>query len=154
MALRMSFLLLPALAVLCACNREPPAKTSADEPTFSKPTASEVFNLRSRCAELGRRILTENVIGPALAQTQTTHYNPKTNRCFVELDVFSGDTTKPRDINNIYLYDGQTGELLTWTQDDHGVKSGFGFHRLVPSGSPYNDALEEIADIMADDRKQ
>jgi hypothetical protein len=36
---------------------------------FTAATATEIFNLRSRCAELGHQIMDNNFIGPALTQS-------------------------------------------------------------------------------------
>ena len=56
--------------------------------------AAEVFRLRSACADLGQRILEDNAIGSALSKSQISNYNPRTNRCYVELIVQTADTTK------------------------------------------------------------
>jgi len=69
---------------------------------FNSPSATEVFNLRSRCVELGEKILRDNPASPVIVQSVLSHYDPRTNRCFVELQ-------------NEYsrrLFDGQTGERL------------------------------------------
>src|SRR5262244_1988050 len=83
-------------------------KTAAANP----PTASEIFNLRSKCAELGQKIMENHVIGSALTQDVVTHYDPKTNRCYAELDVNMADLSKFDEYNSRTLYDAQTGEML------------------------------------------
>src|SRR4029077_13591022 len=57
-------------------------------------TATEVFQLRLASAELGQAILANNFIGTALTQDQVSHYIPRTNRCYVELTVQTGDVSK------------------------------------------------------------
>jgi hypothetical protein len=88
------------------------------------PTATEVFNLRSRCAALGERILEGNTIGSALTQSQVTHYEPRTNRCYVELTIQTADASKPIDqhYHHRVLYDGQTKEMLAWALIERGKK--------------------------------
>ncbi len=155
------------LLVLCLSSCEA-RKNSADKETPSQnraPTAAEVFDLRSKCAALGEKILNENVIGNALAQIQLTHYNPQTNRCYVRLEVSS--TTKAavaqgKFTNDLYLFDGQTNEMLAraWVLGDQ--KVGYIAEGLVvakpghPTGfeASYDDALALIDKYMADDRKQ
>ena len=45
-----------------------------------------MFRLRSECAKLGEKILAENPSGnDNFIDSQVSHYNPLTNRCYVEL---------------------------------------------------------------------
>lgn len=122
------------------------------------PTATEVFHLRSECAILGEKILSENVIGPALYQSQASHYDPQTNRCYVELTVQTADVTKRRELFHRYLFDGQTGEMLAVAQIEKGEKSGMVFdrqHRTTTlEAAGWNDASNYIDTLMADDRQQ
>jgi hypothetical protein len=62
-----------ALVLLAASTSSAVAQ---QQRTHQLPTATEVFNLRSRCAALGERMLEENVIGSALTQSQISHYEP------------------------------------------------------------------------------
>ena len=122
-----------------------------DEATFRKPSATEVFNLRSRCAEFGRKIMSDNTIGVALSQDQISHYEPKSNRCYIELTVHMADLAHFDDHFSRYLFDGQTEEMLAWTKTDLGVKTGWMVG--VVTGS-FDSATTKIDDLMADDRKQ
>ena len=90
-----------------------------------KLTATEVFHLRSECAALGKKILDSSLVGPALYQSQVSHYEPRTNRCYVELTIQTADPHRFNDHFGRYLYDGQTGELLASTQSKKGVKTAF-----------------------------
>ena len=79
-----------------------------------------MFALRSKCVELAQQILDENVIGSALTQTQDSHYEPRTNRCYVKLTVHMADLERFEEYNHTLLYDGQTRELLASISNDHG----------------------------------
>jgi hypothetical protein len=81
------------------------------QPTHQPPTATELFNLRGRCAQLGEKIMRENMVGVALTQSQKSRYDPRTSRCFVELTVQTMDLSKG-DYFALYLFDGQTQEML------------------------------------------
>ena len=149
------------MILLSGCEKQTIQKAPADEPAVRTPTATEVFNLRSKCNELGEKILHDNVLsaivigGPRRFHLQVSHYNPKTNRCYVELDISDGDLlTGPTGGTDYFLYDGQTGQLLAFAKNDHGTKTGFGSNSVTPAGSPYDEALEKIHNLMDDDRKQ
>lgn len=119
----------------------------------SPPTATEIFTLRSRCAELGQKIMEHNFIGSALTQDVTTHYDPQTNRCYAELDVTEADLTKYNDYNFRAVYDGQTREILASVTNDKGQKTAF-----VKDGglktTDWNEAIMQIGTLMADSRKK
>lgn len=79
------------------------------QPTLTV-NAAEVFNLRSQCAKLGEDIKRANQVSPVLDQSETTHYEPRTNRCYVELFVQAGEP--PAHWFTRRLFDGQTAEML------------------------------------------
>lgn len=152
-----AMLLFAVHVLLFGCQKPSAPKPVVNDPAFRTPTATEVFNLRSKCAELGKKTLEQNIIVPTLAQEQVSHYDPKTNRCYVELDVHMADLTKYEDSYARYLHDGQTGEILAWSRSNKGIKTGF-----VSGGPPETLAGEtgffaangKIDALMADDRKQ
>src|ERR1700730_17603927 len=75
-----------------------PSTPIQNQTVAQAPTATEVFNLRNKCAELGEKIIDGNQpLGSALRQEQVSHYDPKTNRCYVELNVHMADLTKYQD---------------------------------------------------------
>ena len=125
---------------------------------FLPPTATEIFDLRSKCAALGRKMLDQNVIGPALTQTQISRYQPLTNRCYVELNAQTADMTKRMTYFHTVLYDGQTGEMLASMKIVNGQKSGMVFDRnhqtKTDANAGWDDARIYIDEMMADDRKQ
>lgn len=142
---------LAASSFICPCGAEDPSA----EMTNRLPTATEVFNLRSECAALGRKILDDNVVGPALYQSQVSHYVPKSNRCYVELTVQTADVTKQPHKTYIYLYDGQTGEMLAslrYEGEDH--KSGIVFdshHEATTHANGYYDDTKAYIDALMDE---
>lgn len=105
--------------------------------------------MRSKCAELGDKILRENAIGSALSQDQTSKYDPTTNRCYVTLNVLTTDLSS-NDYYSVSLYDGQTRELLAYASDKKGAKSSFSF--IKGSHSNYDEVLSAINSLMEDDR--
>lgn len=138
---------------LIGCNNSQENKKiekAATDVNFRLPTASEVFHLRSECAKLGEKILSENFIGNALVQSQTSKYDTKSNRCYVELFITSSDFSLDEDkkYRSSNLYDGQTGELLAYATENMG-KTKFGSFK-VPQRS-YDATVYYINQIMNDD---
>lgn len=106
-----------------------PPKPPAQSPTAAvvgrqQLTATELFSLRSKCVALGEKILEESPVGSALSQSQISHYDLDSGRCFVEVTVQTADTTVPMTVFHRYLYDGQTRDLLATQSIDHDKKSG------------------------------
>ncbi len=129
-----------------------------------EPSASEIFNLRTKCAQLveqmpeaheGRNPNVQN-------ETHTSHFDPKTNRCYAEFDEQKRDLDLKSGLplgweTDTFLYDAQTHDLLAWTsvQGDHKAAlvardSGLG----APPGydMDYDTAQAIINKTMADDR--
>ncbi len=140
------------LLMLSGCQQPSMPKAVAEETVFRRPTATEIFNLRSKCAEFGEKIMNENIIGIALAQEQVSHYDPKSNRCYVELTVHTADLAHFDDYLARYCYDKQTGEILAWSKLAKGATTGF----VTGSSFGIDDyvaANTKIDALMADDRK-
>jgi len=167
---RVLWLLLPVLIVVVVwwvakspaggttTGSVPDKASTVPTPATSPPaTASEVFHLRTECAHLGQKILEGNVIGVALTQDQVSHYDPQTNRCYVQLTVQTADLSKPTDYFSTYLYDGQTGEVLAYARVEHDKKSAIVFGLPPPDGQDpdrfWNQATDFINQKMEDDRK-
>ena len=172
--------------VLIGCSRQKPLTpkpAGTDEPAFQKPSATESFSLRTKCAELGEKIngeydltgiwgATSDDLPYPFTQEHFSHYDPKANRCYVELRATAslgslnmGNAKAVKNRNHFLaryevdylerrLYDGQTGEELASLQK--GVKG------LPPTGAikgrlskvEWFDAASEIDSFMADDRKR
>jgi hypothetical protein len=98
------------------------------ENAFPPPTTAEIFDLHSECAALGEKMLdaNANLLGQAPEKSQTSHYNPQTNRCYVQLTVLTSDTTDPLPVVTEYLYNGQTNVILAVAQIRKGLKWGYG----------------------------
>jgi hypothetical protein len=58
--------------------------SSAQQRTFQPPTVTEVFNLRSKCAALGDKIMEDDFVSSNLSKSNLSHYDPQTNRCYVD----------------------------------------------------------------------
>ena len=84
---------LAPIFALCACQPKGEPQSASNRP----PSATEVFELRSKCAALGEKIMDENAIGIALAQEQISHYSPESNRCYVKLEVHTANLDTPQD---------------------------------------------------------
>jgi hypothetical protein len=122
------------------------------------PTATEVFNLRSKCAELGEKIVKNTVVSDALQKEQVSHYEPKTNRCYVQLTIWSANLTNGDENFEESLLDGQTGQVLAKIRRENGKKSGIIYVDPSPlngnSDELYLDASMFIREMMEDDRLQ
>jgi hypothetical protein len=155
------------MLALCACQ-EPKSASETSKPKSAQPpasnrlpTASEVFELRTKCAALGERIRDENFIGSALAQEEVSRYSPEANRCYVRLDVHTADLGTPPEkfISHTYLFDGQTRELLASLTAEGGKQFGQLFDDSLkemahdPIGPSSNEVTEIINKFMAEDRR-
>jgi hypothetical protein len=127
---------------------QPPSPTAAVVRRQQQPSATEVFSLRSKCVELGEKILEETPIGSALSQSQVSHYDIDTGRCFIEVTVQTADTTVPMTVFHRYLYDGQTRELLATQSIDHGQKAGIVYNKGILG---FDQAGEYIDNIIKED---
>ena len=149
---------LSVLLIFSGCQKSSAPIPPVDAPAFRSPTATEVFNLRSKCADLGEKILKTTVIGEALKKEQVSHYEPKTNRCYVQLTVWNPDLAKGEDYFQQYLLDGQNGQVLAAIHREKGTRSGeISIDPSPLSGNPdelYVDASLFISKMMADDRQQ
>jgi hypothetical protein len=92
-----------------------------------------------------------------LKKEELSHYDPKTNRCYVRLTVWNANPGNGDEYFHQYLFDGQTGQMLAAVRRENGVKSGDIYSDPPPSqGGPeemYVDASIFISQMMADDRQ-
>jgi len=109
------------------CERIP-TKQSASNTKERSPT--EVFNLRSQCAQLGKAIDEWSTHDKTALQSVVANYSVKDNRCYVDLRflVLSGEMAAWDDNT---LYDGQTREALAYSIKDgrtgrSGISDKFG----------------------------
>jgi hypothetical protein len=94
------------------------ALAAAQGQTARPPSASEVFHMRTECAKLGDQLMKdesrESVSNhPPTSKENRSHYDPRSNRCYVELREWS---LTDREDDRL-LYDGQTREMLAYTFD-------------------------------------
>ena len=108
------------------------------------------------CATWAQEILEGNLVRSALYQEQFSHYSPRTNRCYVEMRVQSGELNERSDRFGQYLYDGQTREMLAFAEIQNGKKSGKVFdlyhHTTSFENAGWDDASQYIYTMMAGDR--
>jgi hypothetical protein len=128
------------------------APALAQQRDFQPPAATEVFNLRAKCAQLAEKILENHSPGSSVSTSQVSHYEPRSNRCYVLMK--SNSTWADRE----YLYDGRTGgELAVIETTNKGYKNGVVFDwRHTPkslTNDGWDDANEYIDQMMAEDRK-
>lgn len=155
-------------AMSCDKQSKPPSDGQhVDNPpaTNRLPTATEVFDLRSKCAALGEKILEDNKKALEddidVTQDQVSHYNPETNHCYVKLVVLATDRKTPREknISHEYLYDGQTKEMLAYVYLDGNQRSGHVFseslYKFVHSTDmpSYEETSDLINKFVAEDRR-
>jgi hypothetical protein len=136
--------------------------------TAPQPTATEVFHLRSECATLGEK-LADRIVDAYRAEYhvssyyQLSHYDARTNRCYVKLQSVFADKKTP--VNYYYLntclYDGQTGERLACARqrtDKHSVfqpdQNTSDIDTLDKFQLSSDEAYAFINERMADDRMQ
>jgi hypothetical protein len=154
----MRLVALSTLFFFSGCQKSSAPGPTVDAPTFRSATATEVFNLRSKCAELGEKIMNNTAIGDGQKKNQVSHYEPKTNRCYVQLTVWNANLAKGDDYFRQYLFDGQTGQVLAAIHREKGARSGVIYVDPYPpagnSDELYIDASIFINKMMADDRQQ
>jgi hypothetical protein len=127
---------------------QPPSPTAAVVRRQQPPSATEVFSLKSKCVELGEKILEETPVGSALSQSQVSHYDIDSGRCYVEVTVTTADTTVPRSVYHRYLYDRQTRDLLAYQSMEHGQKAGIVYKKGILG---FDQVGEYIDIIMKED---
>jgi hypothetical protein len=124
-------------------NRDQRTKL-ADNRSQERP-AEEVFRLRSACGDLGQRLLKENDVNPNLTFSQRSHYNQRTNRCYVELTMQTSD--KVRSVYR-FLYDGQTNDQLAHTRVGNDGKK---FGMMAPGNQLDHKTQDQILERSAFD---
>lgn len=152
------FALSVLLLFFSGCQKSSTPNSPVDAPSFRAPTATEVFDLRSKCAELGEKIMKNTIAGDELKKDQLSHYEPKTNRCYVQLTIWNANPAKRDEHFQQYLFDGQTRQVLAAIRRENGTRSG----EISIDPSPLNgnsdelylDASMFINKMMADDRQK
>lgn len=152
----MKFILALGLIALAGCGSPVVTPTVAPTQPASEqkpPTATEVFDLRQKCFELGKKLDEGTLHGSAVEQAMVSNYSAKNNRCYVTLETHPGMNLAgtPQWYDRLYLYDGQTRELLADTQfngisvHDSANKSGMVYGKGIVG---YDDTRTYIDKLM------
>jgi hypothetical protein len=130
----------------------------------ARPSAIEIFNLRSKCAELAKAIEKEDVNPRDKSITTETesNYSISENRCYVtvltepDLDTKHDLMSTDKWWEHVVLSDGQTGQFLASTSKKGpvGLGPGVGSSGFVPDGdiTGYEKAQEYIDKKMKRDQ--
>jgi hypothetical protein len=147
------------LASICAsgCDRQgaQPTPQAAVQPSRPRLSATEEFDLRSKCADLGDKMRPGyGIVGAALSSDVLTHYNPDTNRCYVQFTATKNFNYKsssvPTNYRTVGIYDGQTREMLVFA-DQEGDKSYGTIYTAKSTDdqyTTYDKASDEIDKLM------
>ena len=119
-------------------------------PAFQPPTATEIFHLRSECVALANKILEDNAAPQNMTQSVASHYDPVTNRCYVELIHQTANYTDPDQTYLRILFDGQTSQQLAATEIRQGFTSG-SIEEKLKGPDTYEDATAYMDEKMGDD---
>ena len=159
------FVVLLAVA-LTGCNVAP---KQADQPkdierTYKLPSATEVFNLRTKCTELTDKLVGDSVIGvvgAALQYDVVPHYNSKTNHCYAQDTTLKNfnfvrpkNATYPEIPNNylsIALYDVQTKEMLYYASQEGDTKTGYDYTKGDTIYLSFEDVSKKMDELMHQD---
>ena len=147
------------------------------------PTATETFNLRIRCRDMALKKLDEVVIRPMtyedgaslgwsaadvdrlnrqleevepslVGEQQWSHYNPKTNRCYVEIYIHrraQRPGPRVREMEGWMVFDAQIDDLLAQAEIRNHVKSGYVYDpNYGARRDGWDAAMAYIEAVMAD----
>lgn len=95
--------------------------------------------------------MNDNIIGVARTQSQVSHYNSQTNRCYVELTVQNADINTVNTKSGYfatYLFDGQTKDMLAFVKIEKGTKSGIAFKKGI---SGFDEVSTYINEMIKDE---
>jgi hypothetical protein len=150
------------VALVIHFTPRPTPKTLASAPVVHGMSRLEIFNMNGKCGELANKLdEKEGVSGRALQGDHASHYNPRTNRCYLleslwkntNFDTSGGFIPLPDDYWCEALYDAQTGQLLLSAFRLEGPASGGGMDFSVESHRPipFEEANEKINKLMHDE---
>jgi hypothetical protein len=148
-----------ALIVVSGCkSAPPPVKETPRYPNGL--TASEVFNLRTKCAELVDKNAQEfGLVGVALTSDVSSHYNPDMNRCYAEVVVtknFSYNYKEhpiPDNYRTTTVYDAQTKQVLVHAVQDGDKSNANDFTNKADSFTSYDQGRARVSQLMQDDEQ-
>jgi hypothetical protein len=114
---------LSTLLIVGGCSKPTAQATPAQVRFFQFPTATEVFNLRTKCQQAGEKLDSSLAYGPHWSRQLTTNYRIETGRCYAE--VYDTDATTDELIRS--LYDAQTRDQLAFAKKRKDTESGMIF---------------------------
>jgi hypothetical protein len=140
----------------------PQPKTVASAPVTPGMSQSELFSMNGKCAGLADKLdESEGVHGAALQGSHTSHYNPRTNHCYLQETSWKNFhfeyigknkyTPVPEDYWSEALFDAQTGDVLMSARRLHGPpsESGIDWTAATPThGQTFNGVREKIDKLM------
>jgi hypothetical protein len=147
-----------AIMILCClgCSSAPRSVETSQPGYPNGLTASEVFDLRTKCAKMvDEQADTLGGVGAALASQVSSHYNPNTNRCYAEIvntKNFSYNYKEhpvPDNYRTTSITDAQTMEQLVFA-DQEGEKS-YAIDEKTMSSLSYDQGIARINQLMQDD---
>jgi hypothetical protein len=126
-------------------------------PASPRPTAVQIFDLRTKCQKLtddARETNGMGFVGAALTSNVTSHYNPVTNHCYAEVYTTKNFSYKFPKVPDNYisdaLYDVQTGEIILYAHQEGDKHSGNDNRPNTPNVLvDYSVAIEAIRELMA-----
>jgi hypothetical protein len=151
------------VALVIHFTPRPQPKTAASAPVSRGMSVSELFDMNGKCGQLANK-LDDKIAGVhhgALQGDHGSHYNPRTNRCYLleslwkntNFDTSGGFIPLPDDYWSEALYDAQTGQLLLAAFRLEGPASGGGMDSSVElhHPMPFEEATEKINKLMHDE---
>ena len=145
-----------ALLASTSCSKAP-------ERAFKIPSAIEIFNLRKECAKLANEQENSRFplgVKPENAAVETSsHYDPSTNRCFVEVQTTNVNSGTGGMTEEKTVVDGQSGRVLASTYEVFGKERVAGSYCIRGKCSIDSTILSKaqvdavIAKYMNDDER-
>ena len=146
-----------AVLTLAGCSTSAPPSVKA-RPYPNGLTASEVFNLRTKCAEMvDKQSQVLGLVGVALTSEVTSHYNPYTNRCYAEVVAtknFSYDYKAhpiPDNYRTTAVYDAQTKQQLVSAFEEGEKSFANDWTNKDSSYVSYEQGIARVSQLMQDD---
>lgn len=146
-----------AFILICGCNSAP--RSVKEAPRYPNGlTASEVFNLRTKCADMvDKQSEILGAVGIALTSDVSSHYNPDANRCYAEVVVtknFSYNYKEhpiPDNYRTSSVYDAQTKQLLVFADQEDEKSSAQDWTRKTENFVSYDQGIARVNQLMQDD---
>jgi len=142
--LKAESLLAVVLVLLIGCQKPSGSQRPA-------PSATELFNLRTKCSELGDKLLTLTPVQTPFVHEQTSRFDLRENRCYVDVFVHKQGIREPSwdDYTTETVFDGQTREALASVEHTKGEVSAW--IKDGPDHPTGTQGILRIKALMSDD---